>query len=488
MKREWWKKGKTTFTGIDEHKDLSGRDLLGFLFEPPLSLARGFLNGTTVDDCAFIAVDLSHCEFAEAHFSKTFMKSVDLNGSDLVGARFEDMTFEDCDFTSGEWRDTQFVRVTFTRCSFEYTTINLCTFVSCTFCNESTEWLDHNAVNYNVFSDSHFNSSVRNPTVLSRNFGLPGKASLSAMIPLNVGPSLEEVCLASSCGVISIPAFVNAIDNEFLTSSGTRLKKLRLEFISNIIASLAREGAISASSMIYAEKIFQNLAQTITNESDFRTAMSAIINIRNALFQSGIEASDTWHEYELFYCSHILIHYEREFSRADAEELAEDLAYVAIQDSTAIHVTNIRPGSTIIDLAVSSVVTASSVLMATNFLLRQATITIKRAYELKKCISDLSKVTSVQPRSPKTNRSDKIPAIMKSGAVLSEYQPLREVVEKNGKRVVRFDEKADVVIHIQAEPGGKKRGRANLGANSRDSAAGRNTHPSSSGALWAWIH
>lgn len=463
---------KTPFIPSNEHKDLSGMDLIGLSFSPPVSLDHGFFNGTNIKNCVFDTFDVSHCEFAEAYLHKTAFKSVDFSGSDLVGARFEDVVFEDCDFTSGEWRETQFTRVIFIRCVFKHTTINLCTFISCSFCAKSTEWLDHIAVNYNVFSHTEFDSCAQNTTVLSKNFGLPASPAISAMIPAHAGLSLEEVCLARAIGMINIPALINAIESELVSTAKGRMKRLRLEFISNIITSLAREKSISASSMIYAEKVFQELAQTVADENDFSTVMSAIINIRNALFQNGVETADAWKEHELSYCSHIQIHYDRNFSRDDATELAENLAYVAQHDPTTLQVADVRTGSTIIEIAVSAAFTASSLLIATNFLLRQATVTVQRVNTFKKEWAKLCKPPAIKTRTLKTNQADKLPAIMKSGSVLPELQPVKELVEKEGKKVVRFDEKADVVIQVQPTPVKRRKVKAGSGANTRRSVVG----------------
>jgi len=479
MESERWREGKTSFAEVVPNNDLSGRDLVGILFEEPMSLAHGFFNGATAIDCAFIGVNLSHCEFAEAHLSKTVLKSADLRGTDFVGASFDEVVFEDCNFTGGEWRDTYFLRVSFIGCCFDYTTINLCTFTSCQFCESSTQWLDHGAVNYNVFSGTAFKSSILSVDVLSKNFGLPGTEFIAANVPATVGTLLEDVCLLSSRGVINIPALVEATENEAHNCTGPKMKKLRLEFLTNIIVSLALDHKISVSSMICVENIFTEMARSITNDANFRAAMSAIIAIRNALYQSGMDVFDTCWQFEHEFASRILIHYEKEFSLEDAEELAEMLGYVAVGDEAALQVADVRPGSTIIEMAVTTVATASSVLMATNFLLRQATITVKRVDELKRAVTQFCNVPTAKARHLKRTDPEKVPAIMKSGTVFPEYQPLRELVEKRGKRVVRFDEKADVVVSIQVHPAGQKRGKAGSNVNNRNSVVDRNTLPTS---------
>jgi uncharacterized protein YjbI with pentapeptide repeats len=441
------KKGKVIFNETKNNNDYSGLDFTDMFFESPTSLTHGFFNGVTAIDCVFDAVPMDQCEFAEAHFTKIVMKSVKLSGSDFVGTRFEDVIFEDCDFTNGEWRDSQFTRVAFTRCIFKHTTINLCVFNSCSFCSTSTQWLDHSAVNYNVFTGTTFSSQVNSTAVISKNFGLPGNGNNTSLIVNGVGKTLEEVCISSANGFTSIPDFVDAIENEFMLITQTRMKKLRLEFISNIISSMAHSGAISASSMIYIEKLLYGLAQTVTSESDLRSVMSAILIIRNALFESAMDLIEKKRGYENDYCNQIVIRFEKIFDRADADELAEALSYVAAQNSSSLIVTEVEHGSTIMKIIVSAILTVPCFLDATNSLLRQASVTVRSATDLKRAVYEYNETPLVPNNYPITKQTDKIPAIMKNGAVLPEYGPVRDLIEKSGKKIIRFDEKAEVIIH-----------------------------------------
>lgn len=451
--KEQWKNGKTKFNETHENNDFSGRDFTEILFDTSVSLSHGFFNGVTIMNCFFDSTLLDQCEFAESQFKSVFLKSTNLTGSDFVSAQFEDVIFEDCDFTNGEWRDSQFVRVTFKGCIFKHTTINLCVFDDCVFCAESTKWLDHDAVNYNVFSKTMFNSVVQSTTVLSKNFSLPGNVSGTSIVSHGRGITLEEFCLSSASGQISIHNFVAAIEDELLVISQTRMKKLRLAFISNIISSLANEKAISVSSMICIENIFSNLAQSATNESDFRAAMSAFINIRNSIFECSVNLAEKWAEYDGDYCSRITIRYNQTFQRVDVDDLAEILGYLVAQDFSALYVSEVRYGSTIIELSTVSIMSVSAFLMAVNLVLQQATITVKRFAALKKAVSKKSLVRTG------STRTKKVSAIMTSQAMPIEYKKVKEVIELKGDDIVRFDEKADIIIHATRDLERKKRGR-----------------------------
>jgi hypothetical protein len=407
---------------------------------------------------------MDHCEFAEAEFTDVCMKFINVSGSDFVGTRFEDVVFEDCDFTSGEWRASQFTRVQFIRCTFKFTTINLCVFDDCSFCEQSTVELDHTAVNYNVFSRTSFNSVIRSDDVLSNNFGLPGNRQRPLLVLQGSENTLESMCLSCANGHISVPVFVESIENEFNVFSQTRLKKLKLEFISNIISSLARNGNISASSMIYIENLLYDLARSVKNEADLRTVMSAIVIIRNALFDLEIQLAESRRGYEIDSFDHIIIRYEKSFSMDDAKELAEVLSYIAAQNSHVFVVTEVIQGSTLIKISnVKGLVKVFSIIIAIQHIIGQATITIKQGTqfvrsvtEFRGAISECVSTPMVPANYPVSLQKEKIRSIL-NGPVASSYEPVRKVVAEKGKGILRFDEKATAVIDLKPDQSGKKR-------------------------------
>jgi uncharacterized protein YjbI with pentapeptide repeats len=425
--------------------DLSGKDFENVFLDSTQTLSHSFLNGTSFKTSTFLGAPLDQTELAEAEIQGCYFEKTEFVGSSFIGASVEDTIFRNCNFTDGEWRQSHFINVNFIVCHFNYTTVNLCTFDNCQFTGEDCKGLDNRSVNYNVFTQVVFDFLVEDDVVLASNFGLPSQGTKRSIANYGAGITLEEVCLKSSSGTIVVSEFVDAIETEFFREKSSRLKALRLEFISNIIRALAKHSKISATSLMYLENCFLTLAKSSSRESDALAAMSILLNIRSLLVNV-FEHEGTESEYTECSCAAIEIQYKRTYDRSDAIELAEILGELSNNDPATFTVSKFTTGSTFIDLVPTQIVNVGATLLAINFVLKQANITLVQVRAIGKNLTNLLKPVFKKAKKPKRKHVSRVPALQRSGGSAKVVVSLRHTVTTHGYRVVMLDDTANVVV------------------------------------------
>jgi hypothetical protein len=425
--------------------DLSGKDFEGVYLDRSQTLSHSFLNGSSFKNSAFLGAPIDQTELAEAQIVDCFFDETDFTGSSFIGAIVEGTIFRKCIFADGEWRKSRFTNVTFQDCNFNYTTVNLCIFDSCEFYGQGSKQLDNRSVNYNVFTQCHFDAFYEDDVVLANNFGLPSKGQRKALANYGSSISLEEVCVQSSSGRTTVSDLVRAIENEFKRMNVHRLKTLRLEFISNIIVALARTKRVSATSLTYLEGFFSSLAKAATSEVDTLAAMSVVINIRSLLFDL-IQNSFVDSEIAQCQCDAIEIEYERTYTRSDSVELAKILGELAIGDPNAFVVSRFAHGSTLIELLALQVVSVGAVLTSLNFVLRQLNTTLVQTQQIRKNAGKLRRASTKVAKKQRKNVS-RIQALQRSGHLSKEVSILRKAVAVHGYHAVTLDDEAQTRVH-----------------------------------------
>ncbi|KAA0675637.1 pentapeptide repeat-containing protein [Roseomonas genomospecies 6] len=441
--------GKSELSEAHPGIDLSGRDFESIYLSKPLSLSHSFLNGASFTDSIFFDIDIDQTEMAEAYFEKCSFNNVKLSGADLVGSSFVDCAFIGCYFTEGEWRSSKFVNVLFDSCYFDYTTINLCVFENCKFSQIAKGSLSHNSVNYNVFCRTEICERNIKDSVVSQNFGMPTPDHITSIKRSGAQVSLEDVCLTSGRGSFSIPDFVSAIYNEFHHGRRTRLKKLRLEFVSNIISAVSSEKRISSTSLLYIEIMLQSHARTLTNEGDMLSVMKAILGVRSALYDLSNETRENIYDidHSQAACRKITILYQHTFPRDDAIALTKSIGIVSCGDPNAFYISEFRNGSTFIEMVASTTIQVSSVLFACGLLIRQATVTVERATQLKKAVNEFIQASAHRRKKRAQALPSKAPALQRTGSVSPELDRVKKALQDSGEALVRLDDKADIKIY-----------------------------------------
>jgi ribosomal protein L17 len=246
--------------------------------------------------------------------------------------------------------------------------------------------------------------------------------------------------------VIVVSELVSAIENEFKRQDVHRLKTTRLEFISNIIAALARTKRISATSLTYLETFFLTLGKRASLEADALAAMSVVINLRSLLFDF-IRDSVVDSEVADCVCQAIEIHYERSYSEPDSVELAEILGELVNDSPKTFVVSRFARGSTLIELVAMQVVSVGAVLTALNFVLRQLNTTLVRAQEVRKnAVKLLSPPSRGAKKRGKKPASGRISALQRPES-LKESSSLHQTVAAHGYQAVLLDDEAKTTVH-----------------------------------------
>jgi hypothetical protein len=221
---------------------------------------------------------------------------------------------------------------------------------------------------------------------------------------------------------------------------------MRLEFISNIIAALAKTNGMSATSLTYLETIFLAVAKDAMSEADALAAMSVVLNIRSLLFDF-MKHSAIDSELADFQCQAIEIRYERTYSQSDALELAKILGELTNGDPDTFVVSRFAHGSTLIELIAMQIVSVGAALTALNFVLRQVNTTLLRAQQIRK---NTTKLLSAAPKPTKRRQKKNvshIQTLQRSGAVSKEASLLRQAVSAHGYHVVLMDDEAETTVH-----------------------------------------
>lgn len=446
MVRNGFAAGRRPFSLSNPHKDYSGEDLIDVFLNRSSALSHAFLNGITANNCFFVRSKLDHAELAESSISNSQFHHVDLATSDLVRASISGCVFERCDFSNGEWRQTSFQDVVFKDCKFNHTTINLCNFSSCKFLGNAGQALDHRSVMYNTFSRCSFEDHVRDRLVLSRNFGLP--SAMETHVPASGAATLENICILSSTGAVTVADLAEAIRVE-CAAPKIRLKKMRLEFISNIVSTLAAELRISPASLIYIEELFLQFARSARDEADFLAAMNAIVNLRNALYDLAVTVlADIRNNQEP--CGGVVLRFKGTYSKPQAQAFVDALSEVIFGRPGDITIERIQIGSTIIDTLFSSMATVGAALGALNLLIGQASLTMEKAIKFQKTAQRFFRIK--RQWNTRQRAATKIPAILNLASAVPQIEPVRRAVRRNGRTLILFDEPTTATLLPTPKP------------------------------------
>lgn len=441
-----------------EDNDYSGLDISGVRLEGSKALSHAFLNGTNINDAGFRGVEMDQCEFGEAHISNSEFTESDLSGSDFVRAVVEKTEFRRCSFYNGEWRESEFVDVLFEDCDFTHNTVNLCRFRNCRFTGTTTESMNHRSINYNTFSQCSFSQYIHSEYVLSQSFGLPAPTT-SLPVKRSAVPTLQGVCRLSEVKDFRVRDLAAAIELE-CENQKERPNKILLEFIANIVVALATERRISPSSMIYIEGLLSAVAKVLTSNSAFRAAMGAIVDIRNATYDLTTEAIDEEALPDGPCTGFSLFYDEDTLSKEMVGEFGAVLSQVLTERPDALVLAEFRNGSTFAEFIAQASLSIMSVTTALTLLLAQANVIVRKAAQLKASARQFASKPKVKtaavPKPPKgtalvksaapRRRPAKVPAVMKTGAVLPELIPIRIAVEQSGRMLIHLDNRVEITI------------------------------------------
>jgi hypothetical protein len=254
------------------------------------------------------------------------------------------------------------------------------------------------------------------------------------------------VCLKSSSAQTVVSELVDAIEREFRPANVHRLRHMRLEFISNIIAALARTNGMSALSLTYLETFFLSVARDAVSEADVLASMSVVLNIRSLLFDF-MRQPPGYAELAEFQCQAIEIRYERVYEQSDALELAKILGELTNGDPDTFAVSRFAHGSTIIELVAMQIVSVGAALTALNFVLRQLNTSLLHAQKIRR---NATKLLSTAPKAAKKRRkktASRVQTLQQSAAVSKEASLLRQAVSAHGYQVVLLDDEAETTVH-----------------------------------------
>src|ERR1700730_1480483 len=289
------KAGRSAFEVRLADRDYSGLSISN-RYLTDIDIERSFFNGVNLVNCAFQNVKMNNTEFSEAKIEKCVFSRADLSGSDFVDSLLEDTCFLHCNFEKGEWRDTTFRRCKFVECNFDHTTVTLCVFVGCEFDVQTIHTAEHRAVYFNVLSRCHFGRPTSEAHFASRNFGIPAIADQGTIVPAGSQTSIEQLCLLNNIGrlrAIDVAGVAESICSSL--SDGVHRRVSTLIFFSKIVRVLTEERRISPTSLIYLEQTITAFAGRVADQDLFTAAMTAVIEIRSAMFSVATEPiSQTW--------------------------------------------------------------------------------------------------------------------------------------------------------------------------------------------------
>jgi hypothetical protein len=435
-------------------RDYSGLSITG-RYLASSDIEKSFFNGVNLTHCLFDNVKMNNTEFTEALIQRSDFLSSDLSGSDFVDCLLEVVAFHRCSFEKGEWRDTTFRRCKFVDCNFSHTTVTLCTFIKCEFDDASLARMAHRAAYFNVLSQCMFDTPTTDTIFSSRNFGVPMPAIRGGLVHSGAGTTIEQVCLLNNAGSLRALDIADVAENICASlAGGEHRRNSTLAFFSKIVRTVTLERRISATSLIYLEQIILRLGSTTQDQDVFMAAMAAVVEIRSALFSVASESTDQANAYPQGSARKITIYFSESYRRYQSEALRDALAETVGVSTDSIEITDVRPGSTLIELASTGLVSAGGLLVAVNFILRQAKVLVERytavevaaAKRRKKRAENKAKLASKKAR-------NKVPAVMKTGAVSPELAPVRAAVLRSGRVLVEMDEKAQVTILIEQYDG-----------------------------------
>ena len=414
------------------------------------NIERSFFNGVNLTNCAFDDVKMNNTEFSEAKIDKGYFVRCDLSGSDFVDSLIEGICFSNCNFEKGEWREATFRQCEFIACNFDHTTVALCKFLGCKFDAQTLATAEHRAIYFNVFSRTKFGTATSDIHFSSRNFGIPAVEGHGALVPAGSEMTIEQMCLLNNVGRLRV-IDVAEVAESICTSLAGRVQRRTstLVFFSKIVRVLTDERRISPTSLIYLEQLVLRFASATDDQDLFTAAMTTVVEIRSALFSVATETSSRPDGTQEGSARQITIYFDESYTRRQADALRDTLASVAGEDSDVVVIDSFRNGSTLIDMVLTSFVSIGTLLIALNFVLRQAKVSVDRWRDLKRTISNQGKrERPVGTKKASQSRRSKVPAIMKTGAVLPELSPVRAAVNRHGRTLVEMDERADIKIAV----------------------------------------
>jgi hypothetical protein len=439
---------RSNFDIRKDDRDYSGMTIADTLLEKA-DIEKSFFHGTVLRNCDFIDVKLNNTEFSESSASRAHFVNTDLTGSDFVDCRFEDGHFEQCSFEKGEWRESVFVNCNFIGCDFTHTTIALCKFIACEFDAKTIGKLENRSIYSNVFQRCRFMAPLVDSAFCSRNFGVPASGQSGALMHAGAGVTIEQICLLNNLGRLRTIDIIQVTENicDMLTKGGQR-RNGTLRFLSNIVRMLTEERRISATSLMYLERIVMALANTTEDHDVFKVVMDAIVEIRNALVLIASETEESAVKDADGTASAVYLYFSETFGRPQIELLKDALATTAGVQPSDLTISEIRHGSTFIELAVTNMVAIAGLLTALNYVLRQAKITVKTLGELGAEIRELTAAAKPKraARSVTKKKPAKAIAVLSTGAVADTLRPLQASVQEHGRVLVEMDEPADVTI------------------------------------------
>ena len=439
--------GRTPFDLRATDQDYSGLSISD-RYLVNANIEKSFFNGVDLSNCTFAQVHANNVEFNESKIEECYFEGTDFGGSDFVDCSFGKVIFVNCNFEKGEWRDSAFNQCEFRECNFSHTTVALCKFSNCCFDEVSLNSAEHRAIYFNVFTLCKFAHPVRDIVFASRNFGIPARSMRSQLTATTSNVSIEQVCLLNNIGQLRIAVLADVVESicSSLASKSQR-RNSTLAFFSKIVRILTDERRISATSLIYLEERITHLATTVDDQDLFMAAMAAVIEIRSAIFSVASESLNRG-DASARPVRNIKVRFSPTYARRQAEIFCETLAEAAGVPKTGLNMYDFRSGSTIFEIASTTILSTGTLLTGLNFVLRQATVTVQQLTGLKHAVTSLT--TDGLEKTPKSQPTKSAPArmrsILKTGAVVPELAPVRAAVQRTGRTLVEMDEEAEVTI------------------------------------------
>jgi len=262
-------------------------------------------------------------------------------------------------------------------------------------------------------------------------------------VPAGSSISIDQMCLLNNSGrlrIIDVAGVAETLCNALANSNQRRPSTLTL--YGKILRILSDEKRISSTSLIY---MITHFATLISDQDLFTVAMAIVVEIRSALFSIAGEAWESAQRESGAAAHKITIRFSESYERSQADILRETLAHVSGSSSNHFIMTEVRKGSTIIEMAISTgtsaVVSLGALLVAINFVLRQAEVTLRRWSKVKRATAAIRRGRH-KPEKATHQRARKVPAVLRSGAVAPEFVPVREAVARYGRALVEMDERA----------------------------------------------
>lgn len=411
---------------------------------------NSFFNGVNLIDSEITGSDLSHCELSETLMRGCAIHASNFASSDFIGSTFEHCEFVDSNFRTGEWRNAKFRSCRFVGCNFDRTTIALTFFHDCHFDDRSLRSMLHRAVSLNVFSNCGLPWLVDDEIFASRNFGTPCVPKQNDQVIQSSGTNLEQLCLLRNLGKMEVTDLLDAVQGAFeMLSMNGRCRASTFELMTLIVRAVAIERRISPTSLILMEELITRASSRIEDAGMFNIAMALVIEIRSILFDICISESTMAHDAAGDAVVQLKLKFSDTFDRETMEFLVESILTIGHFSSGAIRIEKVEHGSTYVDAVTITVVSLGPLLMALNFALRQATITVERVGQLKRAV----KKTIAEPRNTrarkdqsKTELAKRAHAVAEGKIESQELTETRKLVRREGARLARLDTK--VAIHV----------------------------------------